>query len=327
MEIEKQISYFKDKVNQYKLTYLIISSNKIGIFDCLNETGKTLGQISKELEIEESRIEPILNALVFYKIVNRDEKNYYLKEYNDVLNKNSKYNQLGYLNFAETIMKKYQNFDIAVKDKSFASHNFKELTEKDAESFMQGMEANSISQAKFIVENYDFENHNILDVGAGAGTYLVTVAKKYKTAIGKMIDLPEMVRIQNKRIEREGLKEQIISESYDYNVKFPTEKYDDVFLFAVAHQEPKENLTKLLSNIYHVLKPNGRLFLTSFFLNEDRISPEFSVQFAVEMLMNSNCGKVYTHHEIEDLMSQNQFQQIERIDNIPSPATLYIAKK
>lgn len=76
-----------------------------------------------------------------------------------------------------------------------------------------------------------------------------------------------------------------------------------------------------------MLKPNGRLFLTSFFLNEDRISPEFSVQFAVEMLMNSNNGKVYTHNEIENLMEENNFKEIERVDKIPSPATLYIARK
>lgn len=50
---------------------------------------------------------------------------------------------------------------------------------------MQGMSANAIPQANFIAENYDFDNHNILDIGAGAGTYLITVAKKYKSVNGK----------------------------------------------------------------------------------------------------------------------------------------------
>ena len=142
-----------------------------------------------------------------------------------------------------------------------------------------------------------------------------------------MIDLPQMVKLQNKKIEKEKLEAQIISEECNYNERFPREKQDDVFLFAVVHQESKENLNKLLKNIYSVLNPEGRLFLTSFFLNEDKISPEFSVQFAVEMLMNSNNGRVYTHSEIQDLMVQNKFKEIKRIDDIPGPATLYIAKK
>lgn len=327
MDIKEQTSNFKHMVNNYKLTYIIISANNIGVFDCLSEESKNLSQISGELQIEENRLEPILNALAFYKIVDKNEKGYCLGQYNDVLNKDSKYNQKGYIDFAKTIMKKYQVLENSIKDKNFAANNFKELTENNAESFMQGMEANAILQAKFIAENYNFENHNILDIGAGAGTYLITVAKKYNTIKGKMIDLPEIVKIQNKKIEKEQLQERIISEECNYNISFPIEKYDDVFLFAVVHQEPKENLNKLLDNIYNVLKPNGRLFLTSFFLNEDRISPEFSVQFAVEMLMNSNNGKVYTHREIENLMKENNFKEIERIDKIPSPATLYLARK
>lgn len=327
MEIKEQTQKLKKMVNSYKLTHLIITANNIGLFNSLDNNSKTLMQISEELKLEESRIEPILNALTFYEIISKNDSGYYLDAYDEVLNKNSEYNQLGYINFAQTIMKKYQNLENAVRNNDFATNNFKKLTEKEAESFMQGMEANAIAQAKFIAANYDFNNHNILDIGAGAGTYLITVAKKYKNVTGKMIDLPEMVKIQNRKIKKEKLEERIISEKCDYNINFPKEKYDDVFLFAVVHQEPEKNINKLLKNIYNVLKPNGRLFLTSFFLNEDKISPEFSVQFAIEMLMNTDNGKAYTHGEIQNLIKKNKFKEIERINEIPSPATLYIAKK
>lgn len=327
MEVEEQTRKLKEMINSYKLTYLIISASEIGIWNYLSDQSKDLLQIAKDLKLEENRLEPILNALTSHKMISKDKNGYYLDEYDKVLNKNSDYNQLGYINFAQTIMAKYQNLAEAVKDKEFATNQFKELTEKEAESFMRGMEENAVPQAEFIANTYHFENHKILDVGAGAGTYLITVAKKYKTVTGKMIDLPQMVKLQNKKIEKERLEAQIISEECNYNEKFPTEKQDDVFLFAVVHQESKENLNGLLKNIYSVLNPEGRLFLTSFFLNEDKISPEFSVQFAVEMMMNSNNGKVYTHSEIQDLMVQNKFKEIKRIDDIPGPATLYIAKK
>ena len=327
MEIKEQTKKFKEMINSYKLTYIIISANNIKLFDCLDNKGKTLAQIARKLNLEEGKIEPILNALTFYKIISKTNDTYYLKEYNEVLNKNSEYNQLGYINFAETVIKKYQNLENAIKNEGVSTNNFKQLTEKEAESFMKGMDANAITQAKFIAENYDFNNHKILDVGAGAGTYSITVAKKYETVTGKMIDLPEMVKIQNKRINQEGLQGRMISESYDYNSNFPTENYEDVFLFAVIHQEPENNVKKLLENIYTVLKPNGRLFLTSFFLNEDKISPEFSVQFAIEMLINTEKGKAYTHNEIQKLINKSNFKEIERIDEIPGPATLYIAKK
>ena len=327
MEIKEQTKKMKEMINGYKLTYLIMSANNIGLFNILDNKEKILTQIAMELNLEEDRIEPILNGLTFHKIISKNKDSYYLEEYNEVLNKNSEYNQLGYIQFAETIIKRYENLENAIKNKEAATNSFKELTEKDAESFMQGMNANAINPSKFIAENYNFDNHKILDVAAGAGTYSITVAKKYENVTAKMIDLPEMVKIQNKRIHQEGLEERLTSEIYDYNINFPTGNYDDVFLFAVVHQEPEEHIRKLLDNIYTVLKPNGRLFLTSFFLNEDKISPEYSVQFAIEMLINTEKGKAYTHNEIQSLIKKSQFKEIERVDEIPGPATLYIAKK
>ena len=265
--------------------------------------------------------------MVFNKIIEKNEIGYYLTEYKDVLLKDSKFNQTGYIDFAQIVMGKYNNLENAIKDNNFSFNNFKDLTEKQAENFMKGMQANAVPQAEYIASKYNFENHNILDIGAGAGTYLITVSKKYQSIKGKMIDLPQVSKIQNRNIEREHLKDRLVSVSCDYNTDFPKENYDDVFLFAVVHQEPEENVRNLLDNIYNVLKSNGRLFLTSFFLNDDKISPEFSVQFAIEMLANSKNGKVYTHNEIKKLLKDSNFKNIERIDDIPSPATLYIANK
>lgn len=327
MDIKEEINTFKSMVNSYKLTSLIITANNIGIFNILTEDAKSIEQIAKECDISNDRIEPILNGLVFNKIINKNEIGYYLDEYKDVLLNNSKYNQTGYIDFAQTVMEKYNNLEKAIKDNNFALDNFKELTDNQADSFIKGMHSNAMPQAEYIASQYIFENHNILDIGAGAGTYLITVAKKYESVRGKMIDLPQISKIQNSNIEKENLMNRLVSISCDYNNDFPQEKYDDVFLFAVVHQEPIENVRKLLDNIYNALKPNGRLFLTSFFLNDDKISPEFSVQFAIEMLVNSKEGKVYTHSEINSLLQESKFSQIERIDNIPSPATLYVATK
>lgn len=327
MDIKEEISSFKSMINSYKLTNLIITANNLRIFNCLSENDKSIEQVARELNVLSDRIEPILNGLVFYKIISKNENGYYLDEYKNVLLNSSQFNQTGYINFAKTIMEKYNNLESAIRNNDLSISNFKDLTNEQAESFIQGMQANAIPQAEYITSKYDFENHTILDIGAGAGTYLINVSKKYKSVVGTMIDLPQVSKIQNRNIENENLQDRLKSISCDYNNDFPTGAYDDVFLFAVVHQEPKENVKRLLDNIYSILKPNGRLFLTSFFLNDDKISPEFSVQFAIEMLANSKNGKVYTHNEIKELLRESKFSKIERIDEIPSPATLYLAQK
>ena len=151
MNLKEEISNFKSMVNSYKLTNLMITANNIGIFNSLSEDTKNLEQIAKEIKVQSDRIEPILNGLVFHKIIEKNEKVYYLDEYKDVLLKDSKFNQTGYIDFAQTIMEKYNNLENAIKDNNFSFDNFKELTEKQAESFMKGMQANAISQAEYIL--------------------------------------------------------------------------------------------------------------------------------------------------------------------------------
>lgn len=85
MDIKEEISSFKSMINSYKLTNLIIVANNLGIFNCLSENNKSTEEIVKELDLINDRIEPLLNALVFHKIISKNEKGYYLDEYKNVL--------------------------------------------------------------------------------------------------------------------------------------------------------------------------------------------------------------------------------------------------
>lgn len=327
MGIEKEIKDFKGMVNSYKITYILIAANNLKIFDALDEKSKSLENIADQININSDRIEPILNALTHYKLIRKDENGYFLDEYKDILNKNSRYNQLGYLEFAKTILERYENLENAIKNPEQSKNNFRKLVNNNSSGFLKGMNANAITQAKFIIDNYNFENHKILDVGAGAGTYSIQIAKKYKNAEVLMIDLPEMSKLQKEIIEKENLTDSIKLMECDYNNKFPNESFDDILAFAIIHQEPIERLEKLIKNMYINLKPGGNLFITSFFLEDDKLTPEFAVQFSVEMLVSSNNGRVYTHNEIKRIIKSVGFKNVERIDEIPGPATLYIAHK
>lgn len=63
---------------------------------------------------------------------------------------------------------------------------------------------------------------------------------------GKMIDLPEVSKVQNRNIENEDLQDRLVSIPCDYNVEFPNEQYDDIFLFAVIHQESQINVNRFM---------------------------------------------------------------------------------
>lgn len=324
---QDKIRQIKEMINSYKISHLIMTANDLGIFNVINTEPILIKNIADKLDLNVSKVEPLLNSLVFHNVLSKNNKGYYLEYFKEVLHPDSELNQLEYIKFAKVTMNKWNTLDAAIKDTNLSIDNFNELTTKNASDFSGGMNTNAISQSKFIIENYNFDNHKILDIGAGAGTYIIKAVEQYENVKGIALDLPEIAKLLKKNVNNKQLTQQIEVIAGDFNDRLPDGEYDDIFLFAVIHMENDENVQRLLRKIYKSLKLGGRLFLTSFFLEEDKISPEFSVMFAVQMLMLSKNGKVYTHNEITNYIKNAGFFKVSRIDDIPGYATLYIAEK
>ncbi|MFR2534423.1 MAG: methyltransferase [Clostridia bacterium] len=327
MDSIEKAKKIRKMVNQYKVSYILIQAEKLGIFRYVDKKPKTSLEIAKALQIEENRLEPLLNALVCDEWICKNNKGYYLDEYLGELTYQNENSQLGYIHFAGDMIEKWKQVEKAIKEKEFSKENFKILTQEKASSFTKGMQDIAMPQVRYIQNHFSFKSQNILDIGAGAGTYGIELAKQDETLNATLLDLPNIAKILENRIKEERLEKQLQVLAKNYHEGLPQTIYDSIFLFSVIHQESKTELKKLIENCYKNLKEKGSLFLTSFFLNEDRVSPEFAVQFAIEMLVMSEEGKVYTHKEIEKMLKQVGFSSVQRIDEIPGPGTLYIAIK
>lgn len=330
MEIFQKVGTIKKITNGYKASRVISAAEELGVFNILDKTPLSNEEIARKANIESKKMEAILNALTCIGIVEKSKDGFYLGEYYDVLCSDSPQTQCGYIRHATTMMNKWSNLTQAAKVSQIKQENFQAITgeeKKATVAFIQAMNANALPQAKFIVEQFNFENHKILDVGAGAGTYCIAVGEKYESATGVLMDLPAVCEIIDANLLEHKLNNRFETYPKNYNEGIAEGKYDDVFMFAVAHQENDKNLQELLKRVYNSLVPGGRLFLSSFFLNEDRISPEFSVMFAIEMLVMSTDGKVYTHSEINKYIENAGFKNINKVDGTKGPATIYTAIK
>lgn len=330
MKPNEHVGAIKNLVNGYKSTYVLITAARVGIFDVLAKSSMSARELSEVLGFEERKIEPILNVLVHYGLIEKNKNLYMLNEYKDVLDPSSPLNQLGYINHALNMADKWRNLEDTVRVDKASLDNFGSITGKDKEAtkaFLQAMNTNALPQAKHIVASCEFTNHRYIDIGAGFGTYSIEIAKKFETSSGVAFDLPVAAEIIKDNVQNLGLSERISVVAGDYKKDLPKEKFDDAFLFAVIHQEPKEDARKLLQATYDILKDGGRLYLTSFFLDDSRTEPAFSVLFGVEMLVASQHGRVYSHGEVQSLLRETGFDNIECHPEVPGPATLYIATK
>ncbi len=100
-------------------------------------------------------------------------------------------------------------------------------------------------------------NAKILDIGAGPGCFLSLIEKDFKLAIVSDISFAQLIFAKNKIN-----KIDCIACDAD-KLPFKKESFDYIILSEVIEHLPKENSQNILKSIRILLKPSGRLILTT----------------------------------------------------------------
>jgi hypothetical protein len=67
--------------------------------------------------------------------------------------------------------------------------------------------------------------------------------------------------------------------------------------------------------------------IAEFVPNDDRVSPPMQAAFSLTMLVSTPSGDAYTHAELESMLTNTGFSNVECKDLAPTPSTLITAVK
>jgi Cyclopropane fatty acid synthase and related methyltransferases len=103
----------------------------------------------------------------------------------------------------------------------------------------------------------------LLELGCGTGHTIVRLLAQYDVRVDGVDLLQEMLRIANKRLRLTGLQQRSNLIRADASVGLPLENecYEAVYAESVLGIHSPEAATAILSEVFRVLKPNGRFVL------------------------------------------------------------------
>ena len=171
------------------------------------------------------------------------------------------------------------------------------------------------------------ERWNVLDIAAGHGMFGITIARHNPNATITALDWPNVLEVAAQNARAAGLADQYHTlPGSVFDVDFGKD-YNLILVSNFLHHFDTITNEGLLRRIHRALVPGGRVAVLEFVPDEDRLAPDYSVFFAMNMLVHTQAGDAYTLSELDRMLESAGFSSIEAQPLLPGPQTLILATK
>ena len=318
----------REFVASFQKSRILLSGFELDIFTNVDESGTTNKQIANNLHLDEHACERLMNALVSLGFLEKQNQLFFntADSFAFLSKKSSDY--LGGLMHSNHLWNTWSNLTQVIKTGNSAHSS--EINERGEEwlfPFINAMHDRAKKQAPEQLANIDLsEIKSTLDIGGGSGAYSMEFVSKKPDIEAIVFDLPNVIPITKKFIEKEGFSDKIKTYAGDYTTDDLPVGFDLVFLSAIIHSNSPEINQSLITKCFNSLNKNGRIVIQDWIMNNDRTQPTAGAIFAINMLVGTEAGDCFTEQEVTEMLTDGGFKNISRIE-FESGLSQMIAKK
>ncbi len=147
----------------------------------------------------------------------------------------------------------------------------------------------------------------LLDVGGGPGTYTIALLRAAPQMRATLFDRPAVVEMARERLAEAGLTGRVTLVGGDFDHDELPPGHDLALLSAIIHQNSLAQNRVLYEKIWRALVPGGRIVIRDHVMSADRLEPRDGAVFAVNMLVGTAGGNVYTFDEVSTGLTEAGF--------------------
>lgn len=168
---------------------------------------------------------------------------------------------------------------------------------------------------------------SVLDVAAGSAVWSIPFAQADPRVRVTTVDYPEIIPITRDHTTRYGVADQFTHVAGNLReVDLGTAAHDLVILGYIIQTEGPKHGRSLIERAYRALRPGGQLLIADMIPNDERTGPAPAVVYALDMVLHTTEGDVFTFAEYRRWLTEAGFGQVERID-IQAPWPLVLATR
>lgn len=167
----------------------------------------------------------------------------------------------------------------------------------------------------------------VLDIAAGHGEFGIAIARRFPLARITALDWASVLEVTRKRVAEAGFSDRLEEIAGDAFSASLGSGYDLILVPNFLHHFDEASNITFLRRVAASLAPEGRILIVEFVPNADRVSPPMAARFAYTMLTTTPRGDAYTRAELERMLTNAGFTQIDAHPLLPTPQTAITARK
>jgi ubiquinone/menaquinone biosynthesis C-methylase UbiE len=301
------------------------------IFDVLDSGPKSLREVQAATGASERGLRAILNFLVGFDFLRKDSSgNFSLAPDSAAFLVSSKPEFQGGIirHTSEHLLPRWLRLsEIVATGKPAQSVNSEQEGSEFFESFVTDIFPMSYPVARELAQHLALDSEvgpvSVLDLAAGSGVWGIALAQRSSNVRVMAVDWPGVIQVTRNTASRFGLADRFTFQEGDLLKADFGSGHNVATLGHILHSMGMEDSKALLKKTFHALAPGGTIAIAEFLVNADRTGPLQGLTFALNMLVNTDCGDTFSFEEISSWLGEAGFTDARALaTHGPSPLIL-----
>jgi len=278
---------------------IVSAAAAVGVFDVLGTQGRTARWVAGRCGLDRRAVELLLNALVGMGLLRLVDGKYVATAVvGRYLRSDSADGVAWMLRHHNELAKSWARLDEVLRTGAPARGEDSGRAE-GPEVFIRAMDDHARRRARVVARCLaDRRFGTMLDAGGGSGAFCVEFCRRWRRLRATLFDRPGVLKVARKIIDRQGEGRRISMVAGDLNDDELPSGFDLVLLSNVIHSSGPGEIKSWFKKVHGSLRSGGILVIHDFLTDRTRTRPRGSAVFAINMLVNTEAGRVYSHGEL-----------------------------
>jgi ubiquinone/menaquinone biosynthesis C-methylase UbiE len=313
----KEIStpeHIRETAYAFQESRVLLSAVELKIFTALDKHMMHSSEVAEKIKCDIRAADRLMNALCGMGLLKKVKDKFYNTDLAAKYLVEGKPDFMGGLYHTNHLWDTWGYLTESVeKGNAFKGEQNKEDKGNWVEAFIGAMHYRGVKQARIITAMLDLKDvKKMLDVGGGSAAFSMELVRKNPAIQATVFDLPHVIPLTKNYVDEAGLLNNFSFLEGNYLSGNFGSGYDLVLLSAIVHINSYKQNEELINKCAVSLNKNGRVIISDFVMNEDRVIPQHGAMFSLNMLVGTENGDTYTETEMKKWMASAALSNIER---------------